>query len=87
MKVEVELSDERCLVFDGAKTVALWAFDDVPQVYKAMLTKPSAERVLVALVPRGYAHDIKHITHNPYFAEHNLDVYKLQDGSEIYVGS
>ncbi len=90
MNVEVDDDNGRLLVADADKTVAIWAWEDTPKLYRDVITFPDdvdPKDAFVALVPAGYKRDIEHITRDPYFGGKMLDVYTLFDDSKLYVGA
>ena len=81
--------EEDFMVVDKATTVVVWEFKHAPSVYRELVKLPESDRAkaFIALVPPNFEGDVRHITKDPYFAEHHLDVYTLTDNSKLYVGS
>ena len=86
MKISV---GDGLMVVDQATSIVIWRYEDAPEHYRDVTTLASVDwpRALMAMVPKDYPGNIQHITDDPYFAENNLDVYTLTDGTKLYVGS
>lgn len=82
--------DTELLVTDATKTIAVWAIDDAPEMYRNLLPSPDRTNPpcsWLALVPEDYPHDISFLTQSPYFGAHTVDKYVLSTGQVLYVGT
>jgi hypothetical protein len=85
--IEIVSEDVALLVADADKTVAIWAFADAPSAYRQMSNSPHHDETFIALVPKDYAHNIDFIANSPYFGCNQVDIYTLESGQKVYIGS